>query len=65
VADPAPDDGLLEGTGEDGVDLVDGAGLERPAVLAAPGPQLGVEGVQGGGVDVADGELTEGREDVA
>jgi hypothetical protein len=35
VADPAPDDSLLEGAGEDGVDLVDGAGLEGPAVFAA------------------------------
>jgi hypothetical protein len=65
VADPAPHHRLLEGAGQDRVDLVDGAGLERPAVLAAPGPQVGIEGVQGGGVDLADGELAEGREDVA
>jgi hypothetical protein len=62
VADPAPRHRLLEGAREDGVDLVDGAGLERPAVLAAAGPQVGVEGVQGGGVDLTDRELAEGRE---
>ena len=54
-----------EGARQDRVDLVDGAGLERPAVLAAPGPQMSVEGIQGGGVDLADRELAEGRENVA
>jgi hypothetical protein len=62
VADPAPYHRLLEGAREDGVDLVHGAGLERSAVLAAAGPQVGVEGVQGDGVDLTDRELAEGRE---
>jgi hypothetical protein len=65
VADPSPRHGLLEGAEQDGVDFVDGAGLERPAVLAAAGPKVSVEGVQRGGVELADGELAEGREDVA
>jgi len=65
MADPAPHHGLLEGARQHGVDLMDGAGLERPAVLATSGPEAGVEGVQGGGVDLTDGELAQGREDIS
>ena len=66
VTDPSPRHRLLQRGREHSVDLVHGTGLERPTVLAAAsGRHLGAEGVQGGGVDLADGELAKGREDVA
>jgi hypothetical protein len=47
------------------VDLAHGAGRKRPAVVAALLSQLGVEAVQGRGVEPGDGELAEHREDEA
>ena len=46
------------------MDLVDAAGRHRPAALAALLAQVGVEGVQGGGIQPA-GELAEGGPDGA
>ena len=47
------------------MDLVDAAGRHRPAALAALLAQVGVEGVQGGGVQPAELELAEGGPDGA
>jgi hypothetical protein len=47
------------------MDLADAAGRHRPAALAALLAKLGIEGVQGGGVQPADRELAEGGQDHA
>jgi hypothetical protein len=53
----------VERAREDGMDLVDAAGRHRPAALAALLAQVGVEGVQGGGVEPTELELAQGEPD--
>jgi hypothetical protein len=45
---------------EDGMNLMDAAGRHRATALATLLAQVGVEGVQGGGVQPAELELAEG-----